>query len=176
MDMISTAAMGLSFAIDKYTGDKNGKYSKVFLSVILGRASGNLIRDYSSTSLHFYPSDRKVMYRANSIRGRQGITEINELTAAVNASFEVDKQEGKNIPKNKVQVSELQHLMNASSIISVESTINDDNLNAYDYTPDENLSAEENLIGIENRTIISKIVKELPILHRKVLKLKGINF
>ena len=136
LDMISSAAMGLSSAVDKYTGDKNGRYSEVFRSVILGRVTGNLIRDYSATSLHFYPSDRKVLYKSNSIRGRQGITDIRELTAAVNASFLADSKEGKNVPKGQVQVGDLQALVNASSIISVEATMNEENFGAYDYTPD----------------------------------------
>lgn len=172
-DMISSAAMGLGSAVDKYTG----KYSEVFRSVILGRATGNLIRDYSSTPLHFYPSDRRIMYKANSIRGRKGITDIKELTAAVNDSFTKDKKEGKSVPKNKVEVGELQSLMNAASIVSVEATVNDENFgNAYDYTADENQSIEESMIQIETVNKIGSLISQFPPLHRKVLKLKGINF
>jgi DNA-directed RNA polymerase specialized sigma subunit len=174
MDMISTATTGLSIAIDKYCGDKTGKYSEVFRSVILGRATGNLIRDYSATQLHFYPSDRKVLYRSNTIRGRQGITEINELTAAVNASFEADKLEGKNVPKHKIVASDLQYLLNASSMVSVENTVDENDFNAYDRTPDDKVGAEESIIDIETKETVSRLIKELPVLHRKILRLKGI--
>jgi len=171
-DMISSAAMGLSSAVDKYTG----KYTEVFRSVILGRATGNLIRDYSATALHFYPSDRRVMYKANSIRGRQGITDIYELTAAVNESFLNDSKEGKNVPKGQVQVSDLQALMNAASIVSVEATISEEGFGAYDYTPDEKSNAEESMIHLETNEKIRKLILELPPIHRKVLRLKGVNF
>lgn len=176
MDMIAVAAMGLASAIDKYTGDKNGQYSEVFRSVIMGRATGNLIKLYSETPLHFYPSDRKILYKANSIRGRQGITDINELTTAVNAAFKADQKEGLNSPKNEITVSELQSLLNAASIISVEVTTDENNYTAYDRTEDENINAEERLINTETNEKISKLIKELPPLHRKVLRLKGINF
>jgi DNA-directed RNA polymerase specialized sigma subunit len=176
LDMISVSAQGLASAIDKYTGDKNGNYSEVFRSVILGRATGNLIKLYSEVPMHFYPSDRKVMYKANSIRGRQGITDIVELAAAVNEAFAADSKEGLNVPKEQVTASELQSLLNAATLISVEATINDEGFGAYEYTPDELPNAEQSLINTETNQRISKIISDMPLLHRKVLRLKGINF
>lgn len=176
LDMISVSVMGLASAIDKYTGDKNGNYSDVFCSVILGRASGNLIKLYSETPMHFYPSDRRVMYKANSIRGRQGITDINELTAAVNASFQADKDEGLNVPKGQVQVHDLQALLNAASLVSTEATINEEGFGVYDYTPDEKDNAEDRIINIETNQKIRELINDLPVLHKKILRLKGVNF
>jgi DNA-directed RNA polymerase specialized sigma subunit len=176
IDMISTSAMGLASAIDKYSGDKNGEYSEVFRSVILGRASGNLIRDYSQTALHFYPSDRKVLYRANSIRGRQGITDIVELTNAINESFKQDIREGKSAPTEKIEPSYLFNLLNAASITSIENTADENGFTVYDFTPSESKNIEESLIQEETCDKIGKLINKLPILYRKVLKLKGVNF
>jgi DNA-directed RNA polymerase specialized sigma subunit len=176
LDMISVSAQGLASAIDKYVGDKNGNYSEVFRSVILGRATGNLIKLYSETPMHFYPSDRKIMYKANSIRGRQGIHDIVELAAAVNDSFAADSKEGLNVPKEKVTPSELQSLLSAATLISVESTVDEDGFGAYEYTPDELPNAESSLINTETNQRISKTISEMPLLHRKVLRLKGIDF
>jgi DNA-directed RNA polymerase sigma subunit (sigma70/sigma32) len=176
IDMISVSAQGLASGIDKYTGDKNGNYSEVFRSVLLGRATGNLIKEYSTTALHFYPSDRKIMYKANSIRGRQGITDVVELAAAVNAAFEEDARQGLNVPSNKVTPAELQELLNAASLVSVEATAGEEGFTAYDYTPDEVPNAEEALIKTETNEIISDLISKLPPLHKKVLKLKGISF
>lgn len=176
LDMIDVSVMGLSSAVDKYTGDKNGKYSEVFRSVILGRVTGNLIKLYSETSLHFYPSDRRVLYKANSIRGRQGITDIHQLCAAVNSSFAADKAEGKNVPKNQVTVGDLQALLNAASLVSVESTINEESFSAYDYTPDEKANAEESMINSQTNERIGILIEKLPPIYRKVLRLKGITF
>lgn len=176
IDMISVSAQGLASAIDKYCGDKTGQYSEVFRSVIMGRATGNIIKLYSETSLHFYPSDRKVMYKANSIRGRQGITDITELASAVNEAFAADGREGLSVPKNQVTPAELQELLHAATLVSVECTVDEESYSAYDYTICENDNAEEALIKTETNEIIGKLISDLPPLHRKVLKLKGINF
>ncbi len=179
MDMISTSSQGLASAIDKYCLDRNGEYSRVFCSVILGRVSGNLIKDYSSTPLHFYPSDRKILYKANSIRGRQGITDVVELAAAINAAFAADKKAGLVVPKDQITPAQLQELLNAATLVSVELTAKDEEdgtYNAYDFTPDDKASAEENLISTETNETIGKLITELPPLYRKVLRLRGVNF
>lgn len=176
LDMISVAAQGLGSAVDKYVGDKNGEYSRVFCSVILGRVSGNLIKLNSETPLHFYPSDRKILYKANSIRGRQGIKDVTELAAAINAAFAADAKEGLVVPKEQVTPIQLQELLNAATLISVECTVDEENFSAYDYTPDESASAEENLICVETNETIGKLITDLPPLYKKVLRLRGINF
>ena len=131
MDMIAVASMGLTSAIDKYTGDKNGEYSEVFRSVAMNRATGNLIKLYSETPLHFYPSDRKILYKANSIRGRQGIKDPTELAAAVNAAFLADSKAGMVVPKGQVTASQLQELLHAASLVSVELTAKDEEDGTY---------------------------------------------
>lgn len=179
MDMIAVASMGLTSAIDKYTGDTNGEYSKVFMSVAMNRATGNLIKLYSETHLHFYPSDRKILYKANSIRGRQGITDTTELASAINAAFLADSKEGMVVPKGQVTAAQLTELLGAATMVSVELTAKDDEDgtdNAYDYTPDDKSTAEENLITTETNEKISKLITELPHIYRKVLRLKGIAF
>ncbi len=179
MDMIAVSAMGLASAVDKYTGDKNGQYSEVFRSVALGRATGNLIKLYSETPLHFYPSDRKILYKANSIRGRQGIKDVTELANAINSAFAADAKEGLVVPKDQVTPAQLQELLNAATLVSVELTAKDDedgSFNAYDFTPDDKASAEENLIQTETHDTVSKLISELPPLYRKVLRLRGVNF
>jgi hypothetical protein len=87
LDFIGICALGLAAGIDKWCG----KYSPVFRSVCIGRMVGNMIDSYSETMLHFYPSDKRILYKANSLRGREGIEEINELTGAVNSSFAQDE-------------------------------------------------------------------------------------
>ena len=115
--MINVAAQGLASAVDKYIGDKKGEYSRVFCSVILGRVSGNLIKLNSETSLHFYPSDRKILYKANAIRSRQGIKDVVELANAINAAFAADKAEGLVVPKEQVTPAQLQELLNAATMV-----------------------------------------------------------
>ena len=174
MDMIGICGMGLVAGIDKYVGE----YTPVFRSVCIGRMVGNLIDCYSETMLHFYPSDKRVLYKAHTIRGRKGIDEINDLTGAVNQSFKDDEKEGKSIPKNEVTVSELSYLMSAASTVSADQTVsvNDEgSFGVYDYTADESQDIEGDYMARETTARMLALAAKLPLLHRKVLRLKGIK-
>jgi hypothetical protein len=174
MDMISICGMGLAAGIDKWCG----AYSPVFRSVCIGRMVGNLIDSYSETMLHFYPSDKRVLYKANSIRGRKGVDDINALTEAVNQSFKDDGKEGKSVPKNEVDASELSYLMCAASTISADqqsSSNEEGSFSVYDFTADESQDIEKEYAARETTAQMLSLARELPILHRKVLRLKGIK-
>ncbi len=174
MDMIGICSMGLAAGVDKWTG----KYSPVFRSVCIGRMVGNLIESYSNTMLHFYPSDRRILYKAHTIRGRRGIEEINELTDAVNQSFKDDGAAGKSMPKGEVTVSELSYLMSAASTVSADSTVSDNeegSFGVYDYTPDDTQNAESAYIEKETMANMLDLASKLPSMYRKVLRLKGIK-
>lgn len=171
MDFIGICSMGLAAGIDKWCGT----YSPVFRSVCIGRMVGNMIDSYSETMLHFYPSDKRVLYKAHTIRGRQGIDEINALTDAVNKSFKQDELEGKTIPKNEINVSELSSLMNAASTVSADATVNDEGYGVYHYTMDPDQDIEGAYIERESTDKMLYLAKRLPLLHRKVLKLKGVK-
>ena len=171
MDFIGICSMGLAAGIDKWCG----QYSPVFRSVCIGRMVGNMIDAYSETMLHFYPSDKRILYKAHTIRGRKGIDDITELTYAVNQSFKDDAKEGKSVPKNEVTVSELSALMNASSTVSADATVDEEGYSVYNYTEDPNQDIEENFIARESTIQMLTLAQNLPILHKKVLKLKGIK-
>jgi hypothetical protein len=172
MDMIGISAMGLAAGIDKWN---NPNYSKVFRSVLIGRAVGNLIDDYSSTLLHFFPQDRRILYKAHSVRGRQGIDDVRELTEAVKTAFKNDAKEGKSIPKGKIDVSELSSLMQAASVVSADATVNDEGFGVYAFTMDEKQDIEQDHIDKEATGKMLDLAKNLPILHKKVLLLKGLK-
>jgi len=171
VDMVSISSMGLVSGVDKWSGP----YSTVFRSVIIGRAVGNLIDSYSETILHFYPLDKKIIYRANSIRGRQGVEDMETLTRLVNESFEADRKEGKSAPKGDLTVSELNNLMSSISISSAD-TANEGTLTVYDYTISDDMDPEEVIGNREEKMIMLSTMKSLPLLHRKILKLKGLKF
>lgn len=171
MDLIEICGMGLAAGVDKWCG----KYSPVFRSVCIGRMVGNMIDSYSETVLHFYPSDKRILYKANSIRGRQGITDITELTYAVNASFKQDELEGKSIPKHNITVSELAALMSAASIVSADATVNDEGYGVYHFTADDAPNMEQRLIANEETNEMLSHARRLPLLHQKVLRLRGIK-
>lgn len=172
MDLIEICSMGLASGIDKYSAPQ---YTRVFLSVCIGRMVGNMIDAYSETTLHFYPSDKRILYKANSIRGRQGITDIVELTKAVNESFKRDQEEGKTIPKSNISVSELAALMAAASTVSADATVNDEGYGVYHFTLDEHQDIEGSFIERETTDRMIHFAKSLATVQKKVLKLKGIK-
>ena len=170
MDLIEVSAMGLCAGIDKYVGE----FKKNFVGVCIGRIVGNLIDAYSETVMHFYPSDRRVLYRANSIRGRQGIHDIEELTKAVNDSFAADLLEGKTAPK-PVTASELAYLMSASSPVSSDSNSGEEGYGVYNFIPDDAEGAEEIIGKKQEIAYMARLARGLPLINQKVLRLKGIE-
>ena len=170
-DMIGICGMGLIAGIDKYVGE----YRSVFRSVAIGRMVGNLIDEYSSTTLHFYPSDKRILYKAHTIKSRKGVENIKELTESVKEAFKQDEKEGKSIPKTEIDVSELSALLGAASTCSVDSTVNEEGFNIYSFTEDPNQNIEEIYSRKEITTNLLTCSKKLPIIHRKILRLKGIK-
>jgi DNA-directed RNA polymerase specialized sigma subunit len=170
MDLVEVSSMGLCAGIDKYTG----AFKKNFIGVCIGRIVGNLIDAYSETVLHFYPSDRRVLYRANSIRGRQGITDISELTRTVNDSFAADLLQGNTAPK-PVTVTELSYLMAAASLVSSDSNLGEEGFGVYSYVPDQTENVEEILGRKQELSQMAKLARKLPLINQKILRLKGIE-
>lgn len=171
MDFIGICSMGLASGVDKWVG----KYSPVFRSVCIGRMVGNMIDSYSDTTLHFFPSDRRILYKANAIKSRQGIEDVVNLTAAINQSFANDKEEGKSVPKKGVTVGELLNLMSAAAVISVDSVYDDSGESIYQQIEDQNENLESKWIEHESTAQMLAHASNLPTLHKKVLKMKGLK-
>ena len=174
MDLIGICAMGLAIGIDKYRLTKGG-YSPVFRSVCISRMVGDMIDSYSETMLHFYPSDKRILYHANKFRSRMPGAEVGELAEAINSKFKSDQLEGKTVPKTNLNASELNSLMTAASTVSADSTVNEEGYGIYQYTEDTNQNIEKSYIERESTIKMLTLAKKLPILHRKVLRLKGIR-
>lgn len=172
LDFIGICSMGLAAGVDKWCGT----YSPVFRAVCIGRMVGNMIDSYSETMLHFYPSDKRILYKAHSLRSRKSIDDMGVLTEAVKQGFREDALEGKSVPKNKIDVSELSSLMNAASIVSADATVNDEGFGIYSFTMDEKQDTEDSYIKNEARKKMLSLIKDLPLLHKKVLLLKGLRF
>jgi len=170
IDMIGICAMGLASGVDKWCGP----YSPVFRSVCIGRMVGNLIDSYSETVLHFYPSDKRVLYKAHTLRSRKGIDDVRVLTEAVKEGFKEDALDGKSIPKTKINVSELNSLMNAASTVSTDSNT-DEGFNVYSFTMDPHQDIEGEYIQEEVTNQMLDLARELPLINRKILKLKGVK-
>jgi len=195
MDMVSIAAEGWLAAIDKleisvesengpvpWQGTDNPNFSKepgsVLRSVGIGRMTGNLIDSYSGTLIHFWPSDRRKLYRANKHRGSvdarmdwYGIESLDfeQLAAAVNVD---DKNGGLVEEMNQTDPVEIADIVAASSCVSP--SVDEHGNDLMSQFPDNNRPDVE----YEDREVWSKILLEIPnlsLIERKLLSLKGIS-
>lgn len=174
MDLIAAAAEGLASGVDKWCGP----YSKVFRSVCIGRMKGNMVDLYSETTIHFYPTDKRILYKANTIRFREETKTIPELVEAINKSFEQDELEGKKGSKERVTEGQLNNLLNAASTYSADSQAVEGEdakeSTILDLTPDDG-NFEEDLIKMEVLNKARLIASEMDILTRKILIMKGLE-
>ncbi len=176
LDLIDICTCGLISGVDKYSGP----YTKVWRSVCIGRMVGNMIEEYSKTFIRMYPTDKKILYRANSLKYRLKIENTIDLTNAVNESFIDDKREGKKIPNLPISEVHIRTLMNGSSYISADVRSNDENEdgsgggNIYDYTASPD-NVEDNVIKKDLMNKINNASHDLEVIERKIIRLKGVD-
>lgn len=176
MDLLQISAEGLIAAIDKYCLP----FTRVFRSVCIGRITGNFIADYSETLLHFYPVDRRKIYRANKITKHLiGNSEEVDYTLLANA---VNKaQTGVVLPKEQQTTpTEIFDLLAASSCVSTDMTfdIGEDGV-------EESNSIDQYAAPLETRPdyiteqeeVLEKILEntaKLSLIERKLLIMEGL--
>lgn len=175
LDLIDICVYGLIVGVDKYADD----YSTVWRSVSIGRMVGFMIEEYSKSFIRLYPSDKKILYRANALKHRMKIEKMSDLVDAVNESFEKDRDEGRSAPKLPITDVQIRTLMNSSGYISAEVKVNDgeednDGASIYDYTahPD---SVED---MVEKKDMMQQVMsasESLEVIERKIIKLKGVE-
>lgn len=173
MDLVQIASEGLLSGVDKYCLP----FSAVFRSVCIGRAVGNMIENYGSTQLHFYPNDRRKIYRANKAAAKSGgrwqDLDFEQVTLAVNKDAEPDKC---------TNASEIAGLLAAASHVSAEDE-RDESMKANGPMRETGLSrycAPDSWrpdIQVEQKDIMASLgsaLLALPIIVQKVVLLKGV--
>lgn len=165
LDMIGICTQGLTSGVDKWVGP----YRSVFLSVCIGRMTGDLIKTTSETTIYFYPNDRRVLYHANLLRSREGIEDRDKIAERLLLEPKLKKLK---LTKNGII-----ELLTASSVISADGNCGDDDedFNVYSYTKSETETPEEYAEAKDNKTVLMKSMGDLSIMEKKVLKLKGIH-
>lgn len=178
MDLINICILGLVVGIDKYCGP----YTKVWRSVCIGRMMGYLIKEYSDTFIKLFPSDRKILYRANILRYREKIDDIADLTKALNESFKNDKKNGMSAPSKLISKEYIEQLFNsahyysADSSAQTEETEDDEGSNfyKYDHTDYEtSFTISEEIERADMSQQLRHSLNELDIISRKVIRMKG---
>lgn len=168
MDFIQIACEGLMSGIDKFVPP----FSKAFRSVAIGRMTGNFIEQYSETPIHFYPREKRKIYRANKLLGRtSGTASFEELTVHVNDGVEA---------AHKTNPDEIASLLAAASTVSADTPATDDDggesipmsdrfAAPHDSQPDVICEQQDSMRQL------SAALRGLSYFERKLLLLKGVN-
>jgi RNA polymerase sigma factor (sigma-70 family) len=175
MDLNQIAFEGLMAGIDKYSPE-DGIFSKAFRSTAIGRMTGNFIEEYSETAIHFYPADKRKIYRANKAVGRfAGVVDFERLANQVNDGADRSHQ---------TTPSEIADLMAASSTVSADTATRDDQ----DADPGERSQSLSDRfaapdswrpdIQYENdhdMELLADALAKLTVFETKLLRLKGLR-
>lgn len=170
MDLVQIANEGLIAAVDKFVLP----YTPVFRAVIIGRISGNLIEDYSDTMLHFYPSDKRKLYKARKARRKTDDMSADAIAEKVN------EQADKN---HRTNASEITQLLAASSHVSLDAPAPETSFVAEDdpssgidrYEADPETRPDNIAEKNEVNRILYATISQLSIFEQKLLRLKGLD-
>lgn len=168
LDLIQIGTEGLIAGVDKYSGS----YSDNWAGVCIGRMVGYYIDAYSQAMLHFYPTDKRKIYRAHKFLSKhiKGDFEIEDIVKQVNDNAG-DKQ--------KTDNDELVHLIAASSILSSDTKapgeIEDVPLNVTKFEAPAETRPD---VMVESNEAMAKMklaINSLSVFDKKILRLKGVD-
>lgn len=174
MDIVQTSAEGLITAIDKFVPP----YLPVFKGVAIGRMTLNMLTDHNATSVKLSPNDKRILYRANNAKSKEGFTEIEDILVYVRQSF-------KNVTRKKLEM-----VMSAGTYTlsidgtnpdnedgpTLEAAFNVDNIDA-DHLTAKIPNPEETSVSEDLKKQTIQLMKDLSILEEKIIRLKmGINY
>lgn len=169
MDLVQIASEGLLAGIDKYVLP----YGPAFRHMVIGRMVGNFIDQYSETLMHFYPLDRKKIYRANKALARSGDSpDYKKVVEKVNEGTE---------PSQWTTENEIRGLMAAAtSIVSAETPATHGEDEEEEGKLLDNVAApltatpEKQMEEAQAQAVVSSAIRLLTRTEQKYLALKGI--
>ncbi len=177
MDLVQIAAEGLLSAVDKYVLP----FTSVFRSVAIGRMVGNFIENYSETLIHFYPVDKRKIYRANKVAHRfAGESELDYEQIALVVNDGIDETDHHTTPSEIADLMAAASSVNSgaySSVIEAREAVLDEESSAghedsheHDHSTRPDVMAEQ----ADAYRALTKAIGQLGIIDQKILKLKGI--
>jgi RNA polymerase sigma factor (sigma-70 family) len=174
MDFNQIGAVGLMEAVDKFCGP----YRKNFRAVCIGRMLGNFIEENSQTFVHFFPAERKVLYRVRKLLRtlpRDGSNiDYGEVQRRLN---DVERKSDDKL----TSLSDMLHILAASQTVSANAMSVDDaeseqQGNAIEQYPDDHGSRPDNLVEeAQIRYAVGDAIKTLPLVDQKLLRMRGVE-
>lgn len=170
MDLIQISTEGIIAGVDKYT-PLNGEISaRSFRGVVIGRITGDCISRYSETQVHFFPNDKRKIYRANKFVGKNkdGL-DFDRMAASVNDGLGT---------VHTTTATEIAGLIAAASCVSADSVMSTDP-DAPEpisrFAAPESCRPDRQFEEAEANYGMSVAISKLSIFERKLLRLKGIS-
>lgn len=184
MDEIQIAAEGMMSGVDKYSPGPRGKVSpKVFRSTMIGRMVGNFIEEYSETLIHFYPVDKRKIYRYNKLVRNfdQGI-DYEKIAEQVNAGIKKEKNkrkaEGEDRFTHQTTAAEIADLAAAASTVSADSSLPTDPdapVPVSRFAAPESCRPDVMVESHDAMALMAKAGLSLTLWEKKLLRLKGVR-
>ncbi len=186
MDMNQTCFVGLLEGIDKYVGP----YHRRFRAVLIGRMLGNLIEANSETFVHFFPPDKRRIYRARKIIGQMGsdgpvdleevCRRLNKMEKEDNAKREVAPGKKEQKPEPLTTLGELVTLLAAAQVISSSALpANEDEESAPNvidrYPADASARPDIVVEEAQARHSVKSAIALLPLVDQKLLRMRGVE-
>jgi DNA-directed RNA polymerase specialized sigma subunit len=171
MDMTQICAVGLMEGIDKFVGP----YRRNFRAVIIGRMLGNLIEENSETFVHFFPPDKRRIYRARKIIARAGQDEPLDFDQVCKQLNQTELAEG----EKPTTVGELVNLLSAAYVVPASALVLTDeaevNSPIDEFAGDADQRPDAMFEVAEARHVVAVAIAELSMLDQKLLRLKGVE-
>jgi len=164
MDMISLAMSGLCTGTDKWVGP----FRTVFRSVCMSRMKGNIMDSYNQTPIHYYPSDKKIIYKSNLLKNREKIKDISVLLGKIN---EYLKEAG---DKRVLTEDALSDLLNGQTPNSLDVESDEEG-----YSYHQGFSSSQDIAKdvehADSVRVMAAACEFLEVKEKKIIKLKGVD-
>lgn len=174
MDLIQIHCGGLLVAIDKFvppdtrmmTETEELEAYRKFRAVAIGRMIGDRIEQYSETLIHYWPGDKRKIYRANKARRRMG-EDYEKISESVNEGVE---------PNHHTTPEEISNLLASSSCVSGDVSLDPEGETTLDrYEADAESRPDLQVEEMDAMVMMRNKYKELALVERKYLRMKGIQ-
>ena len=182
LDFVQIAADGLTSAVDKFVLPKREDFATdaewksmfgKFRPMAVQRMVGNFIEEYSRTLVHFFPKDKRKLYRANKLLHKfHGNLDLVKLAQDVNQDAK-----GRTVPKSHQTTPEdlVGLLAAATGVASIDDTGTDNEGNLLDrYADNAEKQPDVEYERTEAYTAMHTAMARLSVFDRKLLKLKGV--
>lgn len=178
MDLIQIACEGLMSGVDKFVLP----FSSRFRAVCIGRIIGNFIEGVSETLIHFYPVDKRKIYRGNKASSRcvEKFTDLDFEALAEKVNLGVEDSQ------HLTTSSEISGLMCASRCVSAsdidatknsQTTISNKNTDGISrYAAPDSCRPDMQVEHLEAFGAIAKLFPKMPLKEQKLIRLMGVDF